>query len=271
MLHFISFGSGSSGNCSFLFTENDGLLIDAGVGVRALKKQFKDFGLHLSDVKNILVTHDHADHVKSVGSLSQDKDLPVWTTQGVHVGINNNWCVKRKIALERVKYVLKGITFQLGDFTVTPFGVPHDSADNVGYCIEHGGVTFVLMTDVGHLTDEMKGYIGKANYLVIEADYEKEMLLNGPYPQHLKRRILDPRGHMSNEECGTALAENATPNLRHVWLCHLSDTNNNPELAEKTVKQVLRAHGIVGGNEHGADFGLDVLERKKASGVFDLK
>lgn len=271
MLHFISFGSGSSGNCSFLFTENDGLLIDAGVGVRALKKQFKDFGLHLSDVKNILITHDHADHVKSVGSLSRDKELPVWTTQGVHAGINNNWCVRCKIAPERVKYVQKGVSFQLGTFMVTPFGVPHDSADNVGYCIEHGGVTFVLMTDIGHLTDEMKSYISKANYLVIEADYETEMLMSGPYPQHLKRRILSPYGHMSNQECGQALAEYATPNLRHVWLCHLSDENNHPELAEKTVKQTLRAHGIVVGNEGGADFKLDVLKRKTPSGIFDLE
>jgi len=132
-------------------------------------------------------------------------------------------------------------------------------------------VTFVLMTDIGHLTDEMKSYISKANYLVIEADYEKEMLLNGPYPQHLKRRILSPGGHMSNEECGLALAENATPNLRHVWLCHLSDENNHPDLAEKTVKQVLRAHGIVVGNEHGADFKLDVLKRKTPSGIFNLE
>jgi phosphoribosyl 1,2-cyclic phosphodiesterase len=271
MLHFISFGSGSSGNCSFLFTENDGLLIDAGVGVRSLKRQFKDFGLHLSDVKNILITHDHADHVKSVGSLSKEKNLPVWTTRGVHAGINKNWCVRHKIAPEQVKYVEKGNSFQLGDFAVTPFGVPHDSEDNVGYCIEHGGVTFVLMTDVGHLTDEMKEYIGKANYLVIEADYDKKRLLDGPYPKHLKSRILGPSGHMSNEECGTALAENATPKLRNVWLCHLSDTNNDPDLAENTVKQVLRAHGIVAGNDPGADFRLNVLKRKTSLGVFDLE
>lgn len=271
MLHFISFGSGSSGNCSFLYTENEGLLIDAGIGIRALKRHFKNFGLYLSSVNNILITHDHADHVKSVGSLSRDHDLPVWTTKAVHEGINNNWCVRCKITAERVKCVQKEVPFTLGHFTITPFGVPHDSADNVGYCIQYGGVTFVLMTDIGHLTDEMKGYISKANYLVIEADYEKEMLLNGPYPQHLKRRILSPYGHMSNEECALALAENATPNLKHVWLCHLSDENNHPDLAEKTVKQLLRAHGIVVGNEKGADFQIDALKRKTPSGIFNLE
>ncbi len=268
MLHFISFGSGSSGNCSLLFTETDGLLIDAGVGVRSLKKMFKDYGLHLSDVHNILITHDHADHVKSVGSLSKDHDLPVWTTREVHAGIDRNWCVRHKIAPGLAHYVEKGTPLQLGDFTVTPFGVPHDSADNVGYCVEHGGVTFVLMTDIGHLTDEMKTYIGRANYLVIEADYEKEMLLSGPYSDHLKARIMSDRGHMSNAECGQALAENATPQLRHVWLCHLSDENNHPDLAEKTVTRVLAAHGIATGPT--GDFRLEVLKRKTATGIFDL-
>ncbi len=271
MLHFISFGSGSSGNCSFLYTENEGLLIDAGIGIRALKRHFKNFGLHLSSVNNILITHDHADHVKSVGSLSRDHNLSVWTTKAVHEGINNNWCVRCKIAAERAKRVQKGTTFVLGNFTITPFGVPHDSADNVGYCIQYGEVTFVLMTDIGHLTDEMKGFISKANYLVIEADFEKEMLLNGPYPQYLKNRILSPYGHMSNEECGLAIAENATPSLKHVWLCHLSDENNHPDLAEKTVKQILRSHGIVVGNENGADFKMDVLKRKTPSRIFNLE
>ena len=120
MLHYISFGSGSSGNSSFLFTETDGLLIDAGIGIRALKRQFKNFGLHMSSVKNILITHDHADHVKSVGSLSRDYNLPVWTTKTVHDGINNNWCVRCKITPERAKRVQKGISFQLGDFLITP-------------------------------------------------------------------------------------------------------------------------------------------------------
>ena len=234
MLHYISFGSGSSGNSSFLFTETDGLLIDAGIGIRALKRQFKNFGLHMSSVKNILITHDHADQVKSLRSRSREYNMP-------------------------------------GLETKTPFGVPHDSADNVGYCIQYKDVTFVLMTDIGHLTDEMKGFISKANYLVIEADYEKEMLISGPYPEHLKRRILSPYGHKSNEECAMALAENATSNLKHVWLCHLSDENNHPDLAEKSVKQILRSHGIVVGNEPGADFKLEVLKRKTPTGIFELK
>lgn len=271
MLHYISFGSGSSGNCSYLFTETSGLLIDAGLGVRTLKKHFKNYEMQLANVGHILVTHDHADHVKSVGSLSKDYNLSVYSTHKVHVGIEKNWCVRSKIMPERVKIVDKDVTFQLDDFTITPFDVPHDSSDNVGYCIQHEDVTFVLMTDVGHLTDEIKTYIGRANYLVIEADYESEMLDRGPYPEHLKSRIRGPYGHLSNAECAQAIAENATPNLRHAWLCHLSDENNHPDLAEKSVKQILQSYGIVAGKEPGADFALDVLRRKTPSEVFRLE
>lgn len=270
MLHFVSFGSGSSGNCSLLFTETENILIDSGVGVRSLKKHFKNYGMNLQNVQNILITHDHADHVRSVGNLSKDYNIPVYTTEKVLSGISRNWSVRTKVPAENVRIIDKGVPFYIGSFKITPFGIPHDSSDNVGYCIEHGDITFVLMTDIGHLTDEMKEYIGLANYLVIEADYEKEMLDNGPYPQHLKNRILSPLGHQSNAECGEAIAQYATPRLKHAWLCHLSDENNHPDLAEMTVKQVLHRHGIIAGNERSANFKLDVLKRKTPSEIFDL-
>ncbi|MDO4309619.1 MAG: MBL fold metallo-hydrolase [Prevotella sp.] len=266
MLKFISFGSGSSGNCYYLFTATDGLLIDTGIGIRTLKKYFKDYGLSLSSVHNVLITHDHADHVKSVGCLSGDYNLPVYTTPEVHQGIGRNYCVQRKINQEHIRYVAKGETLTLGDFRITPFGVPHDSADNVGYCIECEGVTFCLITDAGSITDEMKTFIGKAHYLVIEANHDEEMLKNGPYPQHLKRRILSGNGHLSNTACGTALVENMTERLHGVWLCHLSEDNNHPELARKTVETILSSHGVIA----GTDIKLEVLKRKVPSGIYEL-
>ena len=160
----------------------------------------------------------------------------------------------------------KGKTFTLGDFIITPFGVPHDSTDNVGYCIEHDGVTFCLITDAGCVTDEMKEYIGKANYLVIEANHDEEMLMNGPYPQHLKKRILSENGHLSNNTCGTALAQNMTEKLRRVWLCHLSEDNNHPELARKTIETILSGHGIIA----GTDLTIEVLSRKRPNGIYEL-
>ena len=266
MLKFISFGSGSSGNCYYLYTETDSLLIDAGVGIRTLKKHFRNYGLTLDKVRHILVTHDHADHVKSVGSLSTDYGLPVYSTRKVHEGIGRNYCVRKKISPDLVRIIDKGVPFTVGEFRITPFGVPHDSTDNVGYQVEWGDVTFCLITDVGHITDEMRQFIGRANYLVVEANHSVEMLQQGHYPQYLKERILGPTGHLSNDDCARALAENASEGLRHVWLCHLSEENNHPELARKTVEQILRSYGIV----VGKDFDLEVLRRKSPSEVYDL-
>ena len=266
MLRFISFGSGSSGNSYYLYTETDSILIDVGVGIRALKKHFHNYGLRFEDVHHIFITHDHAGHVKSVGSLSTDYHLPVYATRKIHVGIERNYCVRKKIAPNHVHVIEKGVPLNVGEFKVTPFGVPHDSTDNVGYFVECEGVTFCLITDVGHITEEMHDFIGRSNYLVIEANHSEEMLQQGHYPQYLKDRILGPNGHLSNVACGQALADYASPALRHVWLCHLSEENNHPELARKTVEQILRSKGIV----VGKDFELEVLRRKTPSEIYKL-
>lgn len=266
MLKFISFGSGSSGNCYFLYTDKDGLLIDSGLGIRSLKKAFRDYGLQMQQVKRIIITHDHADHVKSVGNLSRELDVPVYATREVHEGIYKNYCVTRKIEGRNARCLTKGEKRELGEFVVTPFAVPHDSADCVGYFIEAEGVAFCMLTDVGEVTEGIKPFISKANYLVIEANHDEEMLKSGPYPQHLKNRILGSQGHLSNTKCGEALVECATEKLKIVWLCHLSEENNHPELARKTVETILRNSGIVAGK----DFELVVLKRKTPTGIFDL-
>lgn len=266
MFRFISFGSGSSGNCYYLCTEHDALLIDAGVGIRTLKKNFSIYGLSIQSVHHIVITHDHADHIKSVGSLSHDLHVPVYATALVHHGIDRNYSVRHKIDRADVHYIEKGKRYELGDFTVTPFEVPHDSSDCVGYRVEHDGVVFCLITDVGSVTDEIRRQISDAHYLVIEANHELERLMSGPYPKKLKDRISGERGHMANHTCGEVLAECATPQLREVWLCHLSDENNHPELARLTVTGVLNAHGIV----PGVDFQMEVLKRGKPMGPYEL-
>lgn len=266
MMKFICFGSGSSGNCYYLFTQETGLLIDAGVGLRTIKKHFKDRELPIRHVKHVLVTHDHADHIKSVGLLSAELDANVYTTEKVHEGIEQNYVVRCKITPEKKRFIEKNKTLELGDFSVTAFSVPHDSHDCVGYRIEHEGCVFVLMTDVGYVTDEIKQFIADANYLVIEANHDKEMLRQGPYPEYLKTRIMSQLGHLNNHDCAEAIAKNATQKLRHVWLCHLSEENNHPELARKTVESILRSYGIV----TGKDFFLDVLKRKTPSMTYEL-
>jgi phosphoribosyl 1,2-cyclic phosphodiesterase len=267
MLRFISFGSGSSGNCYYILSDRGGLIIDVGVGIRDLKKNFNQYGLSFSDVRAILVTHDHADHVRSAGSLSSQYNLPVFATEEVHQGIEKNYVVRKKIENSLRRKVSVGEEFRIGDFEIYAVKVPHDSQGNVAYRIKCDGITFVLATDVGHVTDEIAGLISEANYLVLESNHEVEKLIAGKYPPYLKTRILSDTGHLSNENCGKALLNNATPNLRKVWLCHLSHDNNDPELAFKTVDRVLRDGGII----PGKDFELEVLKRTTPCGIYELK
>lgn len=267
MMKFICFGSGSSGNCYYLYTETSGILIDVGISPRALKKHFHDRELPISHIKHILVTHDHADHVKGVGIMSKEFGLPVYATEKAHNGIGNNYVVRAKVPLENTRYLVKNQELILDDFKITPFSVPHDSQDNVGFRIEHDGVVFCLMTDAGYVTSEMKTYIGEANYLVLEANHDREMLKNGNYPPFLKQRISSPLGHLSNQDCAEAILENATENLRHLWLCHLSAENNHPELAKKTMVSMLASYGIIAGK----DFMVEVLKRNTPSQAYDLR
>lgn len=267
MLNFISFGSGSCGNCYYLYTEHDGLIIDVGVGIRSLKKNFRDYGLHFIDgINNILITHDHADHIKSVGSLSKSLNVPVWTTREVHAGIDKNYCVKCKLAHSNRRYVNRNTEFEIGEFKVFAIGVPHDSTDNVGYQISVDGVVFTLLTDVGHITDDIKSLIRKTDYLVIESNYDPQMLSSGPYPVYLQNRISQGYGHLSNIQCANVIIENYTPRLKHVWLCHLSQENNNAEIACQCVTDALNKAGIIVGNQ----LEVDVLRRKLPTGVFHL-
>ena len=266
MLKFISFGSGSSGNCYYLGTATDGLMIDIGVGIRTLKKHCRDYGISLSNVHRLLITHDHADHIKSVGSYSHEYKVPVYATKKVHQGIDQNYCITRKVAEERKMELVPGQRVQLGEFSVLPFAVPHDSSENVGFEIQAEGVTFVIITDIGSVTDVIRESISRAQYLVIEANHDEEMLQGGPYPEYLKKRILSGAGHLSNKDCAEALAKNMSERLKHVWLCHLSEENNHPELARKTVETSLRSYGIV----PGKDLELEVLRRRLPTGVYEL-
>lgn len=267
MLRFFSLGSGSSGNSYFLYTDSFGILIDAGIGIRNMKRHFKARGLSLEQIKAVIVTHDHADHIKALGHLSSDYHIPVYTTAAVHEGINRNYCMTTKIPQEYVCIVEKGIAFNLGEFTLMPFEVPHDSTDNVGYYISYKDITFCLITDAGHATDLMAEYIRKSNYLVLEANHDLNMLMMGPYPAYLKGRVSGPKGHMNNQEAAELLACNVTEMMRHVWLCHISEENNHPELVRKTMDSVLRSYGIIAGK----DFKLEVLRRAVPSELFLLE
>ena len=267
MFNFISFGSGSSGNCYYFQSEQGAIIVDVGIGIRKLKKYFREKGLSLSSVRAIFVTHDHADHVKAVGVLGNEFRIPVYATKAVHQGMLKNYGMPTKINQEYVRY-LDLQESVIGDgFKITSFQVPHDSAENVGYEIVCDGIHFCLITDAGVVTEEMKKYIKAADYLVLEANYDLEMLKTGPYPQYLKTRILSSKGHLCNDDAARVLAENGFEHLKHVWLCHLSEENNSPEL----VRNKIEAHLLEFGYKEGEDYLLTVLKRKIPSKCYELK
>ena len=261
--YFMSLSSGSSGNCYYLGTDEDAILIDAGIPVKQIKGYLKDVGIPFEKIRAVFVTHDHADHIKALGNLGEKCAIPVYATRDTHQGINNNYCMTEKLS-SCVRYIEKEVSFKFNSFMITPFEVPHDGTDNVGYRIEVDGKVFCFVTDLGHITETASKYILQANYLIMEANYDEDMLRMGNYPQFLKDRITSPKGHLSNKTTAKFLAQNMTPDLKYIWLCHLSGENNHPEIAYKTVEFELRGVGII----PGKDVHLCALKRTTPSELY---
>lgn len=265
-VRFISLASGSSGNCYYLGTGKYGILIDAGIGIRTIKKALKEINVSLETIRAVFVTHDHADHIKAVGHLGEKFNIPIYTTARIHEGINKSYCMTEKLS-SSVRYLEKEQPMKLEDFSIESFEVPHDGTDNVGYCIEIGEKVFSFLTDLGEITPTAAKYICKANYLIIEANYDEEMLKMGPYPTYLKERISSNTGHMSNSDTAEFLAENINEHLKYIWLCHLSKDNNHPELAFKTIEWKLKAKGVL----VGKDVQLLALKRSTPSDLYEFE
>ena len=271
MLKFLCFGSGSSGNCYYLENEEarEAILVDAGVGIRKMKRYIKEYGIGTDIIKGLIITHDHADHVKAAGCISNELNIFTYSTEKIHRAISaaaGNTNTQKAIDPANAIFINKEEEFTIGTFHITPFQVPHDSAENLGYEIKCDDKAFTIMTDVGMPTETIKRYIQRANFLVLEANYDEEMLKSGPYPQILKDRITSGTGHLSNSQTAQLLLENLHPALSHVWLCHLSEENNHPELAKKTVEFHLRTFGIIAGK----DFEFDILKRQTPTGPWEL-
>lgn len=265
-LRFISLASGSSGNCYYLGTETYGILVDAGIGGRTIKKNLKDFQIPLESILAVFVTHDHADHIKGVGGLGERCHIPIYTSRKIHGGMDRNYCMKEKLSAASQRFIEPGESVEIKDLRITAFPVPHDGTENLGYCIEAFGKTFSFLTDLGTITPTAADYIRRANYLVLEANYDEDMLRMGPYPAYLKERIRSERGHLSNRETANFLAEHYEPHLKHIWLCHLSRDNNHPELAYKTVELAMRSRGVV----VGKDVQLVALRRTTPSELYEF-
>lgn len=262
---FFSLGSGSSGNCYYLGNQDYGILIDAGVGIRKTVKTLREFGVSLDKIKAVLVTHDHTDHIKIAGCLAIKYCIPIYATEPVHAGIRRNKFTQGELYGSR-KIIEKECPFLIEDFSITAFDVPHDTLENVGYQIKFDDQIFVLLTDVGRITPTLYKYAQNANHLVMEANYDHNMLSNGHYPTHLKERIANGMGHISNDLCAEFIRSIYHPALKNIWLCHLSQDNNKPELAFQTVAIHLAEVGA----KVNENVSLETLSRYKASGLKEL-
>lgn len=243
-LTFISFGSGSSGNCSYLGTSEGGVLIDAGVDADFVRDSLRRHGIGTKAVRGIIITHDHTDHVKYVYSLvRKHPEIGVYCTPKTLTGMLRRHNMSRRIK-DYHRAVYKEFAFRVGPFEITPFDVSHDGTDNVGYFIAFGDMKIAVATDLGEITPRVDFYMRQANHIVIESNYDSRMLAHGPYPLHLQARIAASHGHLDNEVTAAFVASIASERLRSVFLCHLSHDNNLPEKALAAVREALVAAGF---------------------------
>lgn len=271
---FMSFGSGSSGNCAYIGTPSSGLLIDAGVDNNYVIEQLKANSINPESIVGILLTHDHSDHVRfAYAILRRYRQMRIFATAKAFNGLLRRHSISRRIKDYHTP-IFKEFPFQAGIFTVTAFETSHDGTDNAGFCIEGGGTTFVVTTDTGTVTARADEYMRRTHNLMIESNYDAEMLRNGRYPVHLKARIASTIGHLDNADTARYLAAIArTAELKRVFLCHLSQDNNTPQIALATVRNALEAAGVgVTGEDAVADsrMRLSVLPRSEATSLIVL-
>lgn len=264
-LRFMSFSSGSCGNCYFLGPEDGkGLLIDAGVSLRRLKQHLQGVGLDYGAFDAILVTHDHLDHIRNLGSFCKKLCKPVYASSVLHAALAGHTFARPYITGCR-RDLEEGAWNTVGAFAVRYFVVPHDATQTCGFAIRHGERLFVIMTDVGRMTDEAVELARQADTVVVESNYDVDMLMSGPYPHELKMRICQGNGHLSNGECAAAIRRFWHPGLRNLFLCHLSENNNTPEKAYAAARQALSDLGVPDGS-----VSLRALPRQHPSPMFNL-
>jgi phosphoribosyl 1,2-cyclic phosphodiesterase len=274
LLYYLSIGSGSSGNCCYLGTKKGGVLIDAGVKTDIVEAALRSNGIDLKKVTAVVLTHDHSDHVKYVYTLVRNnKHMRVFCTNRVLSGIMRRHSISKRLKDFHMP-IFKEIPFTIGELEVTAFEVPHDGSDNMGFSIAFDNRRFVLATDLGAVTERARHYMSRANYLVIEANYDLQMLRLGRYPEYLKARIQTESGHMDNTQTASFLKEIISPRLQYIFLCHLSQDNNTPNKALAAVRDALQEAGKIVGNaeetiaDRQADVQLMALPRFESTRLF---
>lgn len=262
MVQFISLSSGSNGNCYYVGNGEKGFLIDVGIGGRSIKKRLLQNGISIESISMVLVSHDHFDHIRSLGTFTERFKKPVYATAEVLRALETHFCTAGYMK-GCTHAIVPGQPNQIDDVIVTPFRVPHDAADTVGYYIEFCGEKFTFMTDLGAPTDDAVLYASLAQHLVVEANYDIDMLLRGSYPRELKQRIMNGHGHLSNDDMATLLRRSWHKGLKDIYLCHLSENNNTPTHAMRAASEALKEAGA------GKDVTLHYLPRRDTSELFE--
>jgi len=250
-LYFTSLNSGSNGNCYYVGTKTDAVLIDVGLSCRETEKRMQKLGLSMKTVKAIFVSHEHGDHIKGVSTLANKYSLPVYITAKT-----------AKYGPRLISHISKIFTANkpvaIGDLLINPFLKSHDAADPHSFTISHKGVTIGVFTDIGKVCDELIRHFKLCHAVFLEANYDAAMLENGKYPLHLKNRIRGGEGHLSNKEALDLFTTHRSPFLSHLLLSHLSKENNSPEMVEALF------------NAHANGVKITVASRYQSSGVFSV-
>lgn len=264
MLKYCSIGSGSSGNCHYVGYKDTNILVDAGLSGKRIITGLNDIEVDIDKVKGIFITHEHSDHIKGAGIISRKFDIPIFANI-------KTWCTMKDkigdIKDSNMKVFENDKTYSLGDLIIRPFSIPHDSEDAVGYNFYAGTNDKIsIATDIGKINDNIRKHLYKSRLVVLESNYDPNMLMMGSYPYALKRRVMSEEGHLSNEDAGKFCVELVKEGTERILLAHLSKENNFPELAYETSKGILAQNNII----VGQDLKLDVLSRSEISDVYKL-
>lgn len=241
MLKFCSLYSGSSGNSLFVQSNNTKILIDCGQSAKKIENALTDINADISEIDAILVTHEHSDHIQSLGTISKKYDIPVFANFETWEAMPNQ---KNKVSSNNIKIFENDNEFDIGNLQIMPFSTPHDAANPCGFSICNGSKKISIATDLGHIDDNIFSNIKDSKFMLLEANYEPEILKVSRYPYLLKQRIAGPHGHLSNIEAGQTISHLFGKELKEVMLGHLSKENNFPEMAYKTVAEELIHNNI---------------------------
>ena len=255
-MEVITLQSGSSGNCVYVETGGIRLLFDAGISGRQAEERLASHGKDIRLVDALIISHDHRDHTSCMGVFHRKFGFPIYATPSTFQTVSQRMKLGR---VNDIRHFQAGETLWFDSVCVETLSTPHDAVDGVVFIIDDATHRFGILTDLGHVFDGLEQAVASLDALLVESNYDPEMLRNGPYPDFLKDRISGPHGHISNIEAAHLLKHTKSTRLKWACLAHLSDENNDPSIALRTHHEIL-----------GSDFPLKCADRQKSSELLRL-